>query len=436
MHKQPHRKTTKPTTQRTRSTTTKPTRVNTKANPRRTIKRTKHTIITNNVYDSFSDLVGNTPLVKLKAASEATGCNIYGKCEFMNPGGSVKDRAAKFLINEAEERGVLTPGKPGIICESSAGNTAIGLALYGNSRGYRTVAVIPKTQTEEKKAVIRACGVYLVESEALPFANPGNYVHVGRRLSILLKKALPHIPVVHTNQWDNQSNAKAHIETTAVELIAQMKAAGLQLDGFSCAVGTGGTLAGTSMGLKAQLPNVKVALTDPQGTSIRNYFTTGQMTMSPGSSITEGIGQNRLTGNLALAGFKPDFSFEVDDATALKCLNQLNYEEGLQVGLSSGINVAGAMMLARELGPGKNLVTILADNAMRYASKMYNIPFLNSKGLPTPYWMDPAMVMADGAVNREEFAIGQDVNLLPEMMGGINIEQLAKEAIENHSITE
>lgn len=410
-------------------------------------------------------------MIKLQHASKVTGCNIYGKAEYANPGGSVKDRAALYLIQDAEERGILTPGKPGIVLEATAGNTGVGLSLCGNSKGYRTVIVIPETQTKEKKDTLRACGAYLIESAALPFKNQGNYVHVARRLSILLRKHLKqhNVPVYYPNQWDNTANLRAHEETTAVEIYHQLQSIGLEVDGFNCAVGTGGSLVGTSTGLRALNPKIKIALTDPMGALPYTYYTTGEARMGAGSSITEGIGQSRVTGNLQHQNWRPDLMYEIDDTTALNTLNTLNYSEGLQVGLSAGINVAGAMKLAHDLGPGKTIVTLLCDNAMRYGSKMYNLPFLHSKNLPTPYWMDSGLWEEQGAgqsggvdqygihrfINRNssngsnghgsdhttatangQYKIDPEIHLLPELFGKINLDDLVKEAIENHDITE
>jgi cysteine synthase A len=402
---------------------------------------TTRKIVTNNVFENFSDAVGNTPLIKLQFASKLTGCNIYGKAEYMNVGGSVKDRAAKYIIENAEKEGLLIPGKPGIIVEATAGNTGIGLSLCGNSKGYRTIIVIPETQTEEKKTLLRTQGAALIENPALPFVNPNNYTHVARRLSILLRQKLKHknIPVFYANQWDNTINARAHEETTAVEIYEQLKSIGQNIDGFNAAIGTGGTLVGTSRGLRQLTQNnVKIALTDPLGALPYNYYKNGQAVMGQGSSITEGIGQSRITGNLAL-DWKPDYCYEISDNDALHMLNRLMYEEGLPVGLSTGINVAGAIKFAQELGPGHNIVTILADSAAKYGSKLYNLPFLESKGLPIPFWLDKDFGVGgkDGGVvvvDRGRYGINEDVNLLPELVGEINIKELVDEVMNNHDI--
>eukprot|EP00184_Porphyridium_aerugineum_P004015 CAMPEP_0184706776 /NCGR_PEP_ID=MMETSP0313-20130426/36935_1 /TAXON_ID=2792 /ORGANISM="Porphyridium aerugineum, Strain SAG 1380-2" /LENGTH=365 /DNA_ID=CAMNT_0027168341 /DNA_START=110 /DNA_END=1207 /DNA_ORIENTATION=- len=333
-------------------------------------------IITDNVYDCFEDAVGNTPLIKLRKASELTGCTIYGKMEMLNPGGSVKDRAALYLIKAAEEQGLLKPGtKDHIIVEGTAGNTGIGLALVAKSRGYRCVIVIPVTQSQDKKDMLRIAGAELIEVPAVPYKNPNNYVKYSGRLA-------KELGAVWANQFDNRSNRRAHVETTGPEIWEQTRG---RIDGFSCAVGTGGTISGVAEYLRSRNPEIAIALTDPAGAALVNYYNNGVL-KSEGSSITEGIGQGRITGNLD--GFKPDFAFEIPDSDALEWCFQLQQEEGLCVGTSSGINVAGAVRLAKQLGPGHTLVTILCDYGTRYQSKMYNPPFLISKNLPTPAWLE------------------------------------------------
>ncbi|MFC3713030.1 cysteine synthase A [Sphingoaurantiacus capsulatus] len=323
--------------------------------------------------DDVIRLIGNTPLVKLRRASEATGCTILAKCEFMNPGGSVKDRAAKYIVEDAEGRGVLAPG--GTIVEGTAGNTGIGLAVVGNAKGYRTVIVMPETQSKEKQDALRALGAELVLVPAAPYSNPGHYVHTSRRLADETPNA------VWADQFDNIANRFAHIKTTAPEIWAQTDG---RLDGFTCAVGTGGTLAGVGMGLKAFDANIAVALTDPDGAALYNYYAEGEL-CSSGSSVSEGIGQSRITANLE--GFTPDDQFRVSDLEALPIVYDLMQYEGLCVGLSSGINVAGAMKLARALGPGKTVVTMLCDSGMRYLSTIFNPAWLAARDLPLPPWM-------------------------------------------------
>ncbi len=329
--------------------------------------------------DGFIGTVGNTPLIRLARASEATGCEILGKAEFLNPGGSVKDRAAKFMILDAEERGLLQPG--GVIVEGTAGNTGIGLALAGNARGYRTVIVIPETQSREKKDTLRLCGAELREVPAVPYRDPNNYVHVAARLAEEMKKTEPE-GVLYANQWDNTANRRAHYEGTGPEIWRQTDG---KVDGFVCAVGTGGTLAGVAMALRERREDVAIGLADPMGAALFNYFTTGEL-KSEGSSITEGIGQGRITGNLE--GLEVDEPFQIPDDEAVPVCFQLLKEEGLCLGGSSGINVAGAIRLARKLGPGHTIVTILCDFGTRYQSKLFNPDFLREKGLPTPDWLD------------------------------------------------
>lgn len=323
--------------------------------------------------DDVIRLIGNTPLVKLRRASEATGCTILAKCEFMNPGGSVKDRAAKYIVEDAESRGVLAPG--GIIVEGTAGNTGIGLAVVGNAKGYRTIIVMPETQSKEKQDALRALGAELVLVPAAPYSNPGHYVHTSRRLAEETPGA------IWADQFDNTANRFAHIKTTAPEIWAQTDG---RIDGFTCAVGTGGTLAGVGMGLKEFDADIAVALTDPDGAALYSYYATGEL-CAEGSSVSEGIGQSRITANLE--GFTPDDQFRVSDAEALPIVYDPMQYEGLCVGLSSGINVAGAMRLARALGPGKTVVTLLCDSGMRYLSTIFNPAWLAARNLPLPPWM-------------------------------------------------
>jgi len=324
------------------------------------------------VRDGFIDSIGNTPLIRLKAASEATGCTILGKAEFLNPGGSVKDRAALFIIRDAEKRGALKPG--GTVVEGTAGNTGIGLALVGNALGYRTVIVMPETQSQEKKDMLRLCGADLRLVPAVPYKDPNNYVRYSGRLA-------GEMGAVWANQFDNVANRQAYIETTGPEIWAQTDG---KVDGFVSAVGSGGTLVGTAMALRAKNPKVKIALADPMGAALYSYYTTGEL-KSEGTSITEGIGQGRITANLE--GFKPDFSYQVTDQEALPIVFDLLKDEGLCLGGSTGINVAGAIRLARELGPGHTIVTLLCDGGARYQSKMFNPAWLKEKGLPTPSWL-------------------------------------------------
>ncbi|MDH3596727.1 MAG: cysteine synthase A [Rhodospirillales bacterium] len=330
------------------------------------------------IRDGFIGTIGNTPLVRLAYASEATGCEILGKAEFLNPGSSVKDRAAKYMILDAEERSVLEPG--GVIVEGTAGNTGIGLALAGNARGYRTVIVIPETQSQEKKDMLRLCGAELKEVPAVPYRDPNNYVHVAARLAEDMKKTEPK-GVLYANQWDNTANRRAHHEGTGPEIWQQTDGS---VDGFICAVGTGGTLAGVAMALRERNKDVVIGLADPMGAALYSYFTTGEL-KSAGSSITEGIGQGRITGNLE--GLEVDEPFQIPDEDAVSTCFRLLKEEGLCLGGSSGINVAGAMRLAEKMGPGHTIVTVLCDFGTRYQSKLFNPAFLREKGLPTPGWL-------------------------------------------------
>ena len=325
------------------------------------------------------EAIGRTPLIRLTRASEATGCDIYGKAEFMNPGGSVKDRAALFIVKDAEERGLLRPG--GVIVEGTAGNTGIGLALVANARGYRTVIVIPETQTQEKKDVLRQFGADLREVPAVPYANPNNYVKVSGRLAEAIAKVEP-AGAIWANQFDNIANRRAHVETTGPEIWEQT---GGKVDGFVCAVGTGGTLAGVGMALKERKRGVTIAIADPMGAALYNYYKHGEL-KAEGSSITEGIGQSRITANLE--GALIDEAFQIPDSEAIPVVFDLLEHEGLLMGTSTGINVAGAIRLARHLGPGHTIVTILADGGQRYASRLFNPQFLRSKNLPVPAWLE------------------------------------------------
>ena len=331
------------------------------------------------ILNGFADSVGETPLIRLRQASDETGCEILGKAEFLNPGGSVKDRAALFMIKDAEARGVLRPG--GLIVEGTAGNTGIGLALCANARGYRTLIVIPETQSKEKKDMLRLCGADLKEVPAVPFKNPENYIHVAERLAGELENIEPN-GVVYANQWDNRANRLAHIEGTGPEILKQTKS---KLDGFICAIGTGGTIAGLSIFMKKNAPNVKIGLADPLGSGMYSYFTSGEF-KSDGSSITEGIGQGRITGNLE--NIEIDMPFQISDTEALPYVFDLLKHEGLCLGGSSAINVAGAVKMAKKMGPGHTIVTILCDGGTRYQSKLFNPKFLKEKSLPIPDWLD------------------------------------------------
>ncbi|MEC8319653.1 MAG: cysteine synthase A [Pseudomonadota bacterium] len=331
------------------------------------------------IYDGFVDAIGNTPLIKLRAASARTGCTILGKAEFLNPGGSVKDRAARAIIEAAEARGELRPG--GVIVEGTAGNTGIGLALVANARGYRTVIVMPETQSQEKKDMLRLCGADLRLVPALPYRDPGNYVRVSERLAAELAASEPH-GAIWANQFDNTANMDAHVRTTGPEIWAQTAG---KVDGFVAAVGTGGTLAGTSLALKERNKDVVVALADPMGSAIYNYYQNGEL-KAEGGSISEGIGQGRITQNLAPAPI--DTQFQISDQEALPLVFDLLRHEGLVMGGSTAINIAGAIRLAEQLGPGHTIVTILCDWGHRYQSKLYNPAFLREKGLPVPEWLN------------------------------------------------
>jgi len=329
------------------------------------------------IHSDLAAAVGNTPLIRLNAASRATGCEILGKAEFMNPGQSVKDRAALYIIKAAVASGALKPG--GTIVEGTAGNTGIGLALVGASMGFRTVIVIPETQSQEKKDMLILAGAELVEVPAAPYKNPNNYVRYSGRLAIELAKTEPN-GAIWANQFDNTANRQAHIETTGPEIWAQTEG---KVDGFICAAGSGGTIAG--IGMYLQPKGVKVALADPDGAALHSFYTTGALA-STGSSISEGIGQGRITKNLE--GFKPDMSYNIPDADALPYVFDILRNEGIVLGGSSGINIAGAVRMAREMGPGHKIVTILCDYGTRYQSKLFNPDFLRSKGFDVPDWME------------------------------------------------
>ncbi|MGZ8268097.1 MAG: cysteine synthase A [Burkholderiales bacterium] len=325
------------------------------------------------------EAIGRTPLIRLRRASELTDCDIFGKAEFMNPGGSIKDRAALYIVLDAEERGLLSPG--GMIVEGTAGNTGIGLALVANARGYRTVIVIPETQSQEKKDALRQFGADLREVPAVPYANPNNYVKVSGRLAEALAKSEP-AGAIWANQFDNVANRRAHLETTGPEIWEQTKG---EVDAFICAVGTGGTLTGVGMYLKERKPGVVIGIADPMGAALYSWYKHGVL-KSEGSSITEGIGQGRVTKNLE--GAPVDEAFQIPDEEAIPVVFDLLEHEGLLMGTSTGVNVAGAIRLARRLGPGHTIVTILADGGQRYASRLFNPEFLSSKRLPVPRWLE------------------------------------------------
>lgn len=331
------------------------------------------------IRDGVIEAIGNTPLIKLERASAETGCAILGKAEFMNPGQSVKDRAALAIIRDAEAKGQLKPG--GVIVEGTAGNTGIGIALVGNALGYRSVIVIPETQSQEKKDMLRLAGATLVEVPAAPYANPNNYVKVSGRLAEELAKSEPN-GAIWANQFDNVANRQGHLDTTGPEIWEQTAG---KVDGFICAVGSGGTLAGVGMALKARNPKVTIGLADPMGAALYSYYTSGVL-KSEGSSITEGIGQGRITANLVDAPV--DAAFQIPDAEAVQIVFDLLEHEGLCLGGSSGINVAGAIRLARQMGPGHTIVTVLCDYGTRYQSKLFNPEFLRSKNLPVPGWLE------------------------------------------------
>jgi cysteine synthase A len=329
--------------------------------------------------NSVIEAIGNTPLIKLERVSAATGCTILGKAEFMNPGQSVKDRAALFIIEDAVKKGELRPG--GVVVEGTAGNTGIGLALVGNAMGYRSVIVIPETQSQEKKDTLRLCGAELIEVPAVPYANPNNYVKLSGRLAAQLAKTEKN-GAIWANQFDNVANRKAHIDRTGPEIWDQTDG---KVDGFICAVGSGGTLAGVAMALKERNKNIRIGLADPMGAALYSYYTTGVL-KSEGSSITEGIGQGRITKNLE--GAPIDVAYQIPDTEAVPIVFDLLEHEGLCLGGSTGINIAGAVRLAKELGPGHTIVTILADYGTRYQSKLFNPTFLREKKLPVPEWLE------------------------------------------------
>ncbi len=331
------------------------------------------------IRDGFIDTIGNTPLIRLRQASEETGCDILGKAEFLNPGGSVKDRAALFIIRDAEKRGALKPG--GVVVEGTAGNTGIGLTLVGNARGYRSVIVIPETQSEEKKDMLRLCGAELVQVPAVPYADPNNYVKVSERLARELNEKEPN-GAIWANRFDNVANRQAHIEGTGPEIWEQTDG---KVDAFICAIGTGGTLAGVSMALKERNRNIVIAAADPGGAAMYNWFKNGEL-KPEGTSITEGIGQGRVTKNLE--GAVVDDAFRIPDEEALPIVFDLLKHEGLCMGGSTGINVGGAIELARQMGPGHTIVTMLCDYGQRYQSKLFNPEFLKARNLPYPEWLD------------------------------------------------
>jgi len=330
------------------------------------------------IRSDFLDAIGHTPLIRLNAASEATGCEILGKCEFANPGGSIKDRAALYIVRDAEEKGLLRPG--GVIVEGTAGNTGIGLTLVGNALGYRSVIIIPDTQAQEKKDALRLCGAELIEVPAVPYRDENNYIHVSERKACELAESEEN-GVIWANQFDNTANRRAHYEGTAQEIWAQTDG---KVDGFICAAGTGGTVAGVGLGLKEKNASVVIGLADPMGAALYSFYTTGEL-KSQGSSITEGIGQGRITKNLE--GAPIDEAFQIPDAEALPIIFDLLRHEGLCLGGSSGINVAGAIRLAQKMGPGHTIVTVLCDAGARYQSKLFNPAFLKSKDLPYPDWL-------------------------------------------------
>jgi cysteine synthase A len=332
-----------------------------------------------NVRDGFIEAVGNTPMIKLQRASEETGCTILGKAEFLNPAGSVKDRAALAIVRDAEAKGLLKPG--GVIVEGTAGNTGIGLAHVANALGYRAVIVIPETQTQEKKNALLQAGAKLIEVPAAPYKDPNNYVRYSGRLAEELAES-EEAGAIWANQFDNVANRQGHFKTTGPEIWDQTDGT---VDGFICAVGTGGTLAGTGMFLKTKNPEIKIGLADPMGAALYEYYANGEL-KSSGTSITEGIGQGRITANLE--GAPVDIAFQIPDEEALPVMFNLLREEGLSLGTSSGVNVAGAIRLAKEMGPGHTIVTVLCDGAHRYASKIFNVEFLKEKGLPFPEWLD------------------------------------------------
>ncbi len=344
------------------------------------------------IRDGFIETIGNTPMIRLPWFSKLTGCEILGKAEFLNPGGSVKDRAALAIVTDAERRGALGPG--GVIVEGTAGNTGIGLALVANARGYRTVIVIPDTQSQEKKDALRICGAELHEVPAVPYRDPNNYVHVAQRLAQALAKTEPN-GAIWAQQFDNVANRQGHVDTTGPEIWEQTSG---KVDAFICAAGTGGTLAGVAIALRNRNSAIKIGLADPPGAALYNYYRNGEL-KAEGSSITEGIGQGRITRNLE--GLTVDYPYQIDDAETVQAVFDLVEHEGLVLGTSSGINVAGAVRLARDLGPGRTIVTMLCDSGSRYASRLFNPEFLRSKQLPVPRWLSRGKpVMPEGVMQR------------------------------------
>ena len=331
------------------------------------------------IRNGFSEAIGNTPLLRLRHVSAATGCEILGKAEFLNPGGSVKDRAALAIILDAECQGILQPG--GMIVEGTAGNTGIGLALVANALGYRTAIVIPDTQSQEKKDTLRRCGALLYEVPAVPYANTNNYIHVAERLARTLARSAAH-GAIWARQFDNVANRQGHYDTTGPEIWRDTDG---KIDGFICAVGTGGTLAGVAMALRERKPAIKIGLADPPGAALYHYYAHGEL-RAESSSITEGIGQSRITQNLQ--GLKVDFAYQIPDQESVQMVFDLLEHEGLCLGASSGVNVAGAVRMARELGPGHTIVTVLCDSGSRYQSRLFNPAFLRSKDLPVPTWLE------------------------------------------------
>ncbi len=332
------------------------------------------------IHNDVVEAIGNTPLIKLKQASELTGCTILGKAEFMNPGQSVKDRAGKWMILEAEKRGDIKPG--GLVVEATAGNTGIGLAVVASARGYRTLIVIPETQSQEKKDMLRLCGAELVEVPALPYSNPNQYQHVGKRLANQLRKNEPN-GVLFADQWNNLDNLKAHYDSTGPEIWQQT---GGKVDGFICSVGSGGTLAGISLFLKEKRKDIMIGLADPRGAAMYEWFKNGELKSAPGGSITEGIGLGRITPIIEKA--QVDEAYLIPDEEAVPLIYELLEHEGLCLGGSTGINVAGAIRLARQLGPGHTIVTVLCDSGNRYQTKLFNPEFMRSKNLPVPAWLE------------------------------------------------
>lgn len=330
------------------------------------------------IAQSVLDLIGNTPLIRLQEASAMTGCNILGKAEFLNPGQSVKDRAALSIIRHAEDQGTLSPG--GVVVEGTAGNTGIGLAMVCSALGYRCKIVMPRTQSQEKKDSVKLLGAELIEVDAVPYSNPGNYIHTSQRLAEDLAKTEPN-GALWANQFDNIANRQAHIDTTGPEIFKQTDG---NIDGFICAVGTGGTLGGISLSLKSLKPSVRIGVADPLGSKMYSYFRNGELE-SHGDSVTEGIGQGRITANLE--GIEVDHAYQIEDTEALQIIFELNQLEGICLGGSSGINIAGAIHMAREMGPGHTIVTILCDYGQRYQSKIYNPDFLRERNLPVPNWL-------------------------------------------------